>query len=77
MGPDGHTCSLFPNHPALEIVDKLVTFIDDSPKPPPQRITFTYQLLLNAKNVIFLATGKSKQNIVRVSSKTLFFLISF
>ena len=67
MGPDGHTCSLFPNHPALDVEDKLVTYIDNSPKPPSQRITFTYKLLLNAKNVIFLATGKSKQTIVRVS----------
>lgn len=68
MGPDGHTCSLFPNHPALEVNDKLITHVDDSPKPPPQRITFTYKLLQNAKNVIFLATGKAKQTIVRVSA---------
>lgn len=66
MGPDGHTCSLFPNHQALNIMDRLVVSINDSPKPPPQRITFTFKLLLNAKNVIFLATGKAKQTIVRV-----------
>jgi len=65
LGPDGHTCSLFPNHPALDISDQLVVSINDSPKQPPQRITFTYKLLQNAKNIIFLATGKSKQNIVR------------
>lgn len=65
MGPDGHTCSLFPNHSALNITDKLVTYVNDSPKPPPERVTFTYKLLFNAKNVLFIATGKSKQNIVR------------
>lgn len=67
MGPDGHTASLFPNHSALNITDKLVTYINDSPKPPPERVTFTFKLLSNAKNVVFIATGKSKQNIVRVS----------
>ena len=77
MGPDGHTCSLFPNHPALEVIDKLITHVEDSPKPPPQRITFTYKLLNNAKNVIFLATGKAKQTIVRVSSRNLVRILNF
>ena len=69
MGPDGHTCSLFPNHPALDLTDQLIVSVLDSPKPPPQRVTFTYKLLHNATNVIFLATGKSKQHIVRVRER--------
>ena len=41
--------------------------VSDSPKPPPQRITFTFPVLLNARNVIFVACGSSKAEIVKVS----------
>ncbi|KAH6822453.1 6-phosphogluconolactonase 1 [Perilla frutescens var. hirtella] len=60
MGPDGHVASLFPNHSVFNEKDQWVTFITDSPKPPPERITFTLPVINSASNVAVVVTGAGK-----------------
>ncbi|SCZ89038.1 BZ3500_MvSof-1268-A1-R1_Chr1-1g00910 [Microbotryum saponariae] len=64
IGPDGHTCSLFPGHELLEEVDGWVAYLVDSPKPPASRITLTFPVLNHAHRVAFVASGAGKQDIL-------------
>ncbi|CCE61599.1 hypothetical protein TPHA_0A05240 [Tetrapisispora phaffii CBS 4417] len=66
-GPDGHTCSLFPDEKhryLLEEVTKTVVWCHDSPKPPPNRITITFPVINNTRDIAFVAEGESKQPIM-------------
>jgi 6-phosphogluconolactonase len=64
IGPDGHTASLFPGHPALE-AEGWVVGVEGAPKPPPQRVSLTLRALRSARRVIFLVSGADKAEAVR------------
>jgi len=64
MGPDGHTASLFPGHALLNETEQWVRWIDDSPKPPPKRITLTLPAINHGIRVAFVATGEGKQEML-------------
>jgi len=63
MGPDGHTASLFPGSPALDETQRNVVPAI-GPKPPPQRLTFTFPLINSARHVCFLVNDAAKRPIV-------------
>ena len=65
VGPDGHVCSLFPGHALLNEHERWVRAIEDSPKPPSSRLTLTLPALANAREVVVVATGASKAEVVR------------
>lgn len=61
MGEDGHTLSLFPNHPSTtHPTDDLVIPVYDAPKPPPDRVSLIYKALEGVESAVVFITGASK-----------------
>jgi 6-phosphogluconolactonase len=63
MGADGHTASLFPGGPALEVTDRWVAAVDapTTVEPALPRVTLTLPVLNCASEVLFLVSGEAKQ----------------
>jgi 6-phosphogluconolactonase len=58
LGPDGHTASLVPGDPVLEVTDRLVALT--GVYQGRRRMTLTYPALERAPNVLWLVTGEDK-----------------
>jgi len=67
LGPDGHCASLFPNHPGTLVRGATVIAVRNSPKPPPERLSFTFDLLDEAAEIWFVASGAGKADAVAVA----------
>lgn len=65
VGPDGHVASLFPGHPAAGVPDRIAVAVRDSPKPPPERVSLTFEALERTERVWFVVSGADKADAVR------------
>lgn len=64
VGPEGHINSLFPDTPAVREKTRLVVDVEDSPKPPPLRITLTLPAIQRSREVWLLVSGAGKAEAV-------------
>jgi len=62
MGEDGHTASLFPDHPWP---DQPVIPVENAPKPPPQRVSLSPSSLRACRQMLVLVSGEGKEAAVR------------
>lgn len=59
LGPDGHTASLVPGDPVLEVTDRRVA-LTETAYQGHYRMTLTYPTLNTARQVVWLVTGPDK-----------------
>lgn len=64
VGKDGHTASLFPGQQVLEECEEWVAAVKGG-DPDVNRLTLTVPVLNNARQIVFLVSGKGKAPIVK------------
>lgn len=65
LGDDGHTASLVPGDPVLDITDALVAATAARYRGTT-RVTLTYPAINAARHVLWLITGSGKREVVRL-----------
>jgi 6-phosphogluconolactonase len=60
VGPDGHVASLFPDKAQIRQTAPTVLTVDDSPKPPPVRLTLSLPVINNSQRVWMILAGAEK-----------------
>jgi 6-phosphogluconolactonase len=65
VGPDGHTASLFPDYPAIEVSDHWVTGVPKAHVDPfVPRVTLTLPALGSCHEMLFEMSGAGKRDIL-------------
>ena len=62
LGPDGHTASLVPGDPVLNVTDTDVALTGEYQRR--RRMTLTYPLINRARRILWLATGNEKADML-------------
>lgn len=60
-GEDGHIAALFPGHKTLSAPGKKYIYINDSPKPPAERVTSSIELISGAGLLLTVFIGETKR----------------
>jgi len=64
LGPDGHTASLVPGDPVLEVRDRRVA-VTETAYQGHRRMTITYPTIDAARRILWLVTGEEKREPLR------------
>ncbi|MGM1030496.1 MAG: 6-phosphogluconolactonase [Actinomycetota bacterium] len=67
MGPDAHVASLFPGLPGVREPGARVIAVRDSPKPPPDRLSFTLDAINASDRVWLIVAGADKADAVALA----------
>jgi len=65
IGADGHTASLFPDAPTLDVRDRLAVAAEPGLDPFVERVTMTIPALESGAHVVFLVVGEDKADAAR------------
>jgi len=60
-GEDGHVGALYPDHHSIANKHHGFIVMDDSPKPPPERMTSSLSLMQSAEVALILFVGEAKR----------------
>jgi 6-phosphogluconolactonase len=66
IGADGHTASLFPGHPGV-YDERPVLAVHGAPKPPPTRLSLSFDSINAAKEVWLVVAGEPKAKAVALA----------
>ncbi len=65
-GEDGHVASLFPQHPSIAAETPGFILVENSPKPPPTRVSASRHLLASAAFGLLVFRGIEKADALRL-----------